>query len=199
MVAIKQINEYNGYIHTRSAIAPGNPKIGDTWDEVVSGKIRAWVWNGVLWLSVQDFSFGLSSGNGNMTTSGNGNIIAVPMDFDADVFATTLIIGGGVTTAFSPGGAVDSAANYYNFGLQRSFSGSSTADVGTRWSFQNTTYAASNSFLIYHPVNTLISLVGANGSTTANRGIRSTWSKLGATAITLINVSTALIYKIARR
>jgi hypothetical protein len=199
MPSIKQINEYNGYIHTRSAIAPSSPNTGDTWDEVVSGKIRSWVWNGVMWLSVQDFSLALSSGNGNLTTSGNGNIVAAPMALDADIFATTLIVGGGVTTAFSPGGAVDSAANYYNFGLQRSFSSSSTADVGTRWSFQNTTYAASNSFLIYHPVNTLISLVGANGSATANRGIRSVWTKLGATAITLSNVSTALIYKLARR
>jgi hypothetical protein len=198
MVSTKQIRDYNGYRHTRSAIAPTNPNTGDTWEEVISGKIRPWYWNGLLWLSVQDYSLPLSSVNGNTTANGNGNILAVPMDFDGDVFASTLIIGGSISTAIAPGGAVDSAAHYFSFGLQRAVVATTTY-VGTQWSLQNQTYSANTNFLIYHAINTLISLAGANASTTANRGVRSIWQKVGATTVTLSNLSTSLIYKIARR
>jgi hypothetical protein len=198
MTSIKQIREYNGYLHTRSAIAPVSPSAGDTWDEVVGNTIRQWYWNGLLWLSVQNYALLLSSTSGGTTTSGNGNMLAVPMNFDADLFASTLVIGGSISTAIAPGGAVDSALNYFTFGLQRIVV-ASTTDIGARWSFQNSTYEANRNFLIHYPINTLVSLSGANASSTTNRAVRVAWTKVGSTGITLTNLSTSLIYKIARR
>lgn len=162
------------YKHTRSSIAPGNPNVGDTWDEMSSLGllISTWFWNGLHWLSCQIF---IKEGNLNNNASVN---------FYYDFFPSYNIYLLDFRANFTLGLNTNTA--YWDFLLNRvgatsvTLSTLSTASaVGNNWFFTN------------QLLNTYLDVVG-----TSTKALRFTSSKVGSPAN--LTGSLVLTHRLAR-
>jgi hypothetical protein len=159
-----------------------NPIRGYFWSEIDSNGdlVQDWFWNGTYWLSTFPYFHPISA-------SSVASATFVPSSFNFannyNLFLERCRIIGRIEGAVSPGGATDSATNYYDF-IPRLVVGGTSATIvnAPTISLQNRTYTQFSSiFLTSAVINTHIP-VGATGvepdaTTTIARGFGFTINK----------------------
>jgi hypothetical protein len=181
---------------------PSNPAIGNIWIERNgdSSIKYTWQWNGALWLSSTSQPLELYSNSGNISGTNVGSAKIPGMPFECDLFIENFALSLYLNQSISPGGANDSALNYYVFRVEKVIRNAGV-QIGTSLSMQNSTVVSGwNFFKPLHPINTLVSLANAHQDSTnaIARGVRLAWTRSAGTA-QFGNSCATVSYRLARR